>query len=163
MMEYKVPTITVYDKNVYYLLSSRDFSNEPGPAGIFDNLGPGKSMFPTKIKYIFEDDDDQSIESNEENGIDNVIIIDLDNNHSLENVTLLSDGYELLSFKENKLPTPGERSDKQELKDICNEIEIDVISQFRDLSKVSKNLSLDDLIKIYALQNEQIRTISDTL
>ena len=43
------------------------------------------------------------------------------------------------------------------------DLELEVISQFRDLSPFVRELSLNDLIKLYVTQNEQLQMVSNSI
>ena len=76
----------------------------------------------------------------------------------VENIELISDEYELLHFESKEV------INKEDTKSISNvDIEIDVLSKFKDLSYKTKDLSLGKMIQIYKIQNEQIQTIMSSI
>ncbi|EJS44302.1 cis1p [Saccharomyces arboricola H-6] len=192
-------TVTVYDKNVKHRLeenvkNKKSLSkNDPltynSEAKGID--GSDYAMFPTSIKYIFEDNDEESIDSSDaaltagidkdEDELENVIIVQLDESGTLEDITLISDQYELLSHRttslrleENQLKTfvphgvskvneDGEEAGGSDKLGLDLDIELDVISQFCDISPLLQELSLNDLIKLYVTQNEQLQLISNSI
>mgnify|MGYP003276762903 FL=1 len=193
-------TVTVYDKNVKYRLEE-NIKNNKGPSNddqpAYNNEskstdGSDYAMFPTNIKYIFEDNNDELVDSSDAAltaGIDkvgdeleNVIIVQLDDSGSLEDITLISDQYELLSHRTNSLSleenqmrtlsSHGDDKSNDEEEELSvdsdrfrvdSDIELDVISQFCDLSPFLRDLSLNDLIKLYVTQNEQLQMLSNSV
>lgn len=167
-MNIEVPIVAVHDKNVYNMLDNKGSSdNMIDHTELNDITTDNKIMFPTKIRYIFEDDERNNLVKNDEkennSDIENVILIDLDSSNYLENVMLLSDKFELLSFKENKTQQLNNIGNNGEFSNLRNAIELNVVSQFRDLSNVTNDLSLSELIKIYAIQNQQIETLFNSI
>ncbi|CAI7067209.1 ATV_collapsed_G0008800.mRNA.1.CDS.1 [Saccharomyces cerevisiae] len=193
-------TVTVYDKNVKYRLeenikNNKGPSNDDQPAYNNESKSTDRSdyaMFPTNIKYIFEDNNDELVDSSDAAltaGIDkvgdeleNVIIVQLDESGSLEDITLISDQYELLSHRTNSLSleenqmrtlsSHGDDKSNDEEEELSvdsdrfrvdSDIELDVISQFCDLSPFLRDLSLNDLIKLYVTQNEQLQMLSNSV
>ncbi|CAI4037912.1 hypothetical protein SMKI_04G2480 [Saccharomyces mikatae IFO 1815] len=194
-------TVTVYDKNVKHKLEENDKNNKglsKNDQSVYNNESKGGdgsdyAMFPTNIRYIFEDNDDEVVNSSDaaltagidktEDELENVIIIQLDESGSLEDITLISDQYELLSHRtnslsleENKMRTNGSHGDVYKSNDdgeglgvggdkfgMDMDIELDVISQFCDLSPLLGEISLDDLIKLYVTQNDQLQMISNSI
>lgn len=150
-------------------------------------INHSQCMFPNKIKYIFEDDDDeygedkideQSVENDEiaedNRHFENAIIINMDENYHIENVHLISDHYQLLNFSTNeikRIPEKGRESltepnnnDEMQKSSINDkDLVIDVISTFKDLNKYTKDLPLDKLIDIYKIQNKQLSTLYDSI
>ncbi|CAI4055053.1 hypothetical protein N7582_000234 [Saccharomyces uvarum] len=194
-------TVTVYDKNVKHKLeenikNSKKTSNNDLPTYNNESKGADGSdyaMFPTNIKYLFEDDEGDTADlggtaltagiDKEEDELENVIIVQLNESGSLEDVTLVSDQYELLSHRasspsleENQLRTLVSHSSDDKLNDdgegvsidsdklgMDLDLELEVISQFRDLSPFVRELSLNDLIKLYVTQNEQLQMVSNSI
>lgn len=142
--------ITVYDKNVRYLLNDGNQSNSHRTPD-----GGLNAMFPTNVKYIFEDDADAVGEAIADETIENVIIVHIQESGALDDVELISDQYELLNFRKGNVGT----STSEESLDI----ELDVLSQFCDLSTMVSDLPLGDLIRLYTIQNEQLQTISNSI
>ncbi|QHS72244.1 Atg31p [Saccharomyces paradoxus] len=194
-------TVTVYDKNVKHRLEE-NVKNSKGPINnnqsAYNNEskstdGSDYAMFPTNVRYIFEDNNDEIVDSSDaaltagidkdEDELENVIIVQLDESGSLEDITLISDQYELLSHRtnnlsleENQMRTFASHSNDFKSNDDGEElsvdsgklgmdldIELDVISQFCDLSPLLRDLSLNDLIKLYVTQNEQLQMISNSI
>ncbi|QLG71839.1 hypothetical protein HG535_0C01880 [Zygotorulaspora mrakii] len=142
--------LTVYDKNIRYTLSHGDQSSTHQTPD--DGLN---AMFPTNIKYIFEEDADNVELAVADETIENVIIIYLGESGALEDVEVISDRYELLGFRKRTLGTNNEAE--------TYDIELDVLSEFSDLSTIASELSLNDLIKLYTTQNEQLQAISNSI
>ncbi|CAI4057892.1 hypothetical protein SKDZ_04G2510 [Saccharomyces kudriavzevii ZP591] len=192
-------TVTVYDKNVKHKLeenvrSSKGLSsNDPSK---YNNESKGidgsdYAMFPTNIKYLFEDNDDVDSSdtaltagiNQDEDELENVIIVQLDESGSLEDITVISDQYELLSHRTNSLSLEENQiktlashdgdcksnNDGEEVSigsdklGMDLDIELDVISQFCDLSALLRDSSLDELIRLYVTQNEQLQMISQSI
>lgn len=147
-------TLTVIDENVSFLLNS-DESH-----GSWKETNSGKVMFPTNIQYIFEND---ATPNNGTNGgdtdIENIIIIDLDESLSIEDIELISDKYEMLSYRKNEMVDAGKQDDEPSGLDI----EIDVLSKFKALTSSTNELSLEKLIELYNTQNEQLEQLSRSI
>lgn len=179
-MPFEPVSLTVYDRNIWHLLKR-------GPA-----VGETpQAMFPTNTRYIFDDDEDISmatpINSNNKNKddknanceIQNVIILTIDKEGDLENVELISDNYEMLSYKRNRpvnLAESRSLSRFNEAEPLTLEegkdapqvqpmrVEIELVSAFKDYSALSlDHLKLDDLTRIFCIQNKQLQTISESL
>ncbi|CAI1815187.1 Autophagy- protein 31 [Saccharomyces pastorianus] len=194
-------TVTVYDKNVKHKLeenkaNDKRTSNNDLPTYNNESKGADGSdcaMFPTTIKCLFEDSEGDPADlsgtaltagiDKEEDEPENVIIVQLNESGSLEDVTLVSDQYELLSHRvsspgleENQLRTLVSHNSDDKLNDdgegvsidsdklgMDLDLELDVISQFCDLSPSVRELSLNDLIKLYVTQNEQLQMVSNSI
>lgn len=143
-------TFTVYDRNVRHMLS---YGNESSSHYTPD--GNSHAMFPTNIKYVFEDDDTSltPVESENDDGIENIILVNLEESGTLSGVELISDQFEMLSYK-------GVTNGNDQMID---DVELEVVSQFTDLSHLVHDLPLDELIKLYMIQNEQMQTISNSM
>ncbi|CAR25587.1 hypothetical protein ZYGR_0A01520 [Zygosaccharomyces rouxii] len=143
-------TITVYDRNVRHMLSDDNQSSSHHTPD-----GNSHAMFPTNIKYVFEDDDTSlaPTESENDDGIENMIIVNLEESGTLSGVELISDQFEMLSYK-------GVTSGNDPMVD---DVELEVVSQFTDLSNLVHDLPLDELIRLYVIQNEQMQTISNSM
>ncbi|CCD22740.1 Atg31p NDAI_0A05850 [Naumovozyma dairenensis CBS 421] len=171
--------VTVFDKNVVHSLTN-EIENSSSPECNTN------AMFPTKIKYIFEEDEkeqegegrDQNIEEGRTPGsgtkidkailgtsvsksgndeIENVIIIDLNEDRTIQNISLISDNYEILDY-----------SKEQESKDsrhefFSDDIELNVLSKFCDLEPYTKDVPLDDMVNLYRKQTEQLQILSDNI
>lgn len=144
-------TITVYDRNVRHMLSD---GNESSSHHTPD--GNSHAMFPTNIRYVFEDDDTglTALESENDDAIENMIIVNLEDSGDLSEVELISDQFEMLSYKGMSSGTNDQ---------ITDDIELEVVSRFADLSDLVQDLPLDELIKLYVIQNEQMQTISNSM
>lgn len=149
--------IDVHDNNAEHILNKETNKSSPNglatlslEAPLEDDPAVTKAMFPNRIKYIFEDDIE---ENNEEEGTDydNVFIINMDEDHKVEDVVLISDQYQLLSYT----PKQGDKTG--------DELDIQVISKFKDLLKTTKSLSLSKLIDIYNIQNKQLFSLCDSI
>ena len=143
-------TITVYDRNVRHMLSDGNQSSSH-----YTPDGNSHAMFPTNIRYVFEDDDTNltPIESENDDGIENVIIVKLEESGTLSGVELISDQFEMLSYK-------GGTSGSDQMVD---DVELEVVSRFTALSHLVDDLPLDELIRLYIIQNEQMQTISNSM
>lgn len=141
-------TLTLYDRNVRQLLTegnqSSSYRTPDGETG---------SIFPTHFHYIFEDDEDEREELETDGSIENIIILHLEESGALVHAELISDNFELLSYNRT-ISAPG--SDESPNQDF----ELEVVSQFGDLSPLVHDLPLADLIKLYTIQNEQLQIIS---
>ncbi|CCK71549.1 Atg31p KNAG_0H01360 [Huiozyma naganishii CBS 8797] len=151
-------TLCVNDKNVCQALSPQNQSWK-------DSLSEsptyrqsiGKSMFPTNIKYIF---DGEEI-CNKEDDAENVIILEMSEGGQVESVEMISDDFELLRFKnngENPLLDTTVQGNKLNI-----DLELDVVSKFRELSEITADLSLEELVNVYKIQNEQLRSIYNSI
>lgn len=150
-------SISICDNNIEYLINKDDNKIDSNgstksslEAPLEDGYSTSKAMFPNRTKYIFEDDVEGS-NNEEEVDYENVFIINMNEDHIVEDVNLISDQYQLLQF------TP-----KQDAK-TGNELDIEVISKFKDLSKHTKNMSLSKLINIYNIQNKQLASLLDSI
>lgn len=143
-------TITVYDRNVKYMLGdgSQSSSHRTPDAN-------SHAIFPTNIKYVFEDDDASVTGMGSENdeNVENVLVVNLDESGALDGVELISDRLQILSYK-------GVSSGNDQ---VINDIELEVVSEFADLSNLVHDLPLDELIRLYVIQNEQMQTISNSM
>lgn len=149
--------ITITDKNVAY-----DNVNNDIESNLLNN--DGKKMFLTNIKYIFDDDDPLLI--NEETNIgfdhandrdiDNVFMVNMHSLTNIDNIELISDKFKLLNY--NLWSKEEKNIDFDNL-----DLEIDVISQFQDLTKKSDELTLNELIDLYRIQNEQIKSMMNNI
>ncbi|CCE65666.1 hypothetical protein TPHA_0M00910 [Tetrapisispora phaffii CBS 4417] len=163
-MDFEVPVITVLDTNISHIIKNGgQHKAEETSLNLFkghNHLNKALS-FPTNIRYIFEDDDNELEINNlkgtiDELDIENIIVIDLDTDNSLQKVQLISDKYELLSYKEKSC---NENSTNPKISE--KEIELKVLSQFKEFEHIPEQYSLEDLIKLYAIQNEQIEELID--
>ncbi|CCH62238.1 hypothetical protein TBLA_0G03010 [Henningerozyma blattae CBS 6284] len=144
--------LTVQDKNI----SSSAHLIEQS----VDDLNNTKCMYPTNIKYIFEEDDDVPDiallnESNDSN-IENIIIIDIESSGYVSDIQLISDHFQLLSYKDTM-----EESETYDTPPYCD-IKLDVLSRFEEMKGIGERVSLDDLVKLYLIQNEQLTSISNS-
>lgn len=149
--------ISIHDNNVEYLLnkdnnksSGKGMTNLPLEVPSDDGPSSTRAMFPNRIKYIFEDDLE---EHEDEEGVDydNVFIVNMDQDHKVEDVILVSDQYQLLNYTLKQGDKTGD------------ELDVQVISKFKDLSKTAKNTSLSKLIDIYNIQNKQLVSLCDSI
>lgn len=149
--------ISIHDNNVEYLLnkdnnksSGKGTTNLPLEVPSDDGPSSTRAMFPNRIKYIFEDDLE---EHEDEEGVDydNVFIVNMDQDHKVEDVILVSDQYQLLNYTLKQGDKTGD------------ELDVQVISKFKDLSKTAKNTSLSKLIDIYNIQNKQLVSLCDSI
>lgn len=145
-------TLTVYDRNVKHTLSESNRSNSQRTPD-----GGSHAIFPTNFHYIFEDDDEQE-ELNTDGSVENVIILHMEENGALSHAELISDQYEMLSFN-TVIAGPGPEESQNQNQDI----ELEVVSQFSDLSPLVRDLPLVELIKLYTIQNDQLQTISNSM
>ncbi|CDH10302.1 related to Autophagy-related protein 31 [Zygosaccharomyces bailii ISA1307] len=113
------------------------------------------AMFPTNIEYVFEDDDAilTGVDAANNESVENILILNLDDSGALEGVELISDHFQILSYK-------GVANGNNH---IVDDIELEVVSEFADLSVLARDLPLDELIKLYVIQNEQMQTISNSM
>lgn len=142
--------VTVYNKNLQQ-------ESEKG-----DNTNKGNAMFPTNVKYIFEDDEiiNTNLISNDiindEN--ENVIIIDMEANGYVSDVHMISDNYQLLSYKTNT-----DYNNKKEDKEVLfGDLSLNVLSRFKHEKGIGERKDLDDLVNLYISQNEQLNVISNS-
>lgn len=167
--------VTVYDKNIASDQTVLQKAIEDENRN--DSLNPAlieNASFPTNIKYIFEDSanttTDTEFEIPQDDYIENVIVVNLDSSYNLEHVELVSDNFELLSFRkdtteeEQKPNTPiPETSFNQNITvpdQLC--VDLEVLSKFKS-NEEFENLPLDKLIRLYNIQNEQMRQISNSI
>ena len=160
--------LSVEDKNIEYQIND---SKSQG-SDLFDNRN---ITFPTNIKYIFNDPGsissssallDPIMNANEDENIEHIIILNFDGSYKLTNAELLSEDIELLSFKQHDRSTSlsaNDDMDKDEETSNNFDIELEVVSNFKTIDNIPDDMSLDDLIKLYNIQNEQIRTIAESL
>lgn len=141
-------TLTLYDRNVRHLLNDGNQSSSYRTPD-----GESEAIFPTNFHYIFEDDED---DQEELESIENVVILHLEESGVLAHAELISDHYELLSYSRT---TSGLASDDNQSQDF----ELEVVSQFSDLSSLVHDLPLTELIRLYTIQNEQLQIISDSM
>ncbi|SMN20314.1 similar to Saccharomyces cerevisiae YDR022C CIS1 Autophagy-specific protein required for autophagosome formation [Maudiozyma saulgeensis] len=157
--------LSVFDKNIFYELSNKKSTGA-------EQSNSRHVVFPTHFKYIFDDPEETIISStepvsdiNDDEGIENVIVLNLDESYNLLKVELLSENVELLSFKQNKnqssLTKLDEPQDDSSMK--VYDIELDVVSNFKDVDSLTDNLSLDELIKLFNVQNDQIQKITNSI
>ncbi|AQZ16050.1 CIS1 (YDR022C) [Zygosaccharomyces parabailii] len=143
-------TIIVYDRNVKHTLgdSSQSTSHRTPDAN-------SHAMFPTNIKYVFEDDDAilTIVDAENNESVENILILNLDDSGALEGVELISDHFQILSYK-------GIANGNDQ---VVDDVELEVVSEFADLSVLARDLPLDELIKLYVIQNEQMQTISNSM
>lgn len=143
-------TIIVYDRNVKHTLgdSSQSTSHRTPDAN-------SHAMFPTNIKYVFEDDDAllTTVDAENNESVENILILNLDDSGALEGVELISDHFQILSYK-------GIANGNDQ---VVDDVELEVVSEFADLSVLARDLPLDELIKLYVIQNEQMQTISNSM
>lgn len=143
-------TITVYDRNVKHMLGDSSQSNSHRTPDANSH-----AMFPTNIKYVFEDDDEilTTVDAANNESVENILILNLDDSGALEGVELISDHFQILSYK-------GVANGNN---NVVDDIELEVVSEFADLSVLARDLPLDELIKLYVIQNEQMQTISNSM
>ncbi|AQZ17677.1 CIS1 (YDR022C) [Zygosaccharomyces parabailii] len=143
-------TITVYDRNVKHMLGDSSQSNSHRTPDANSH-----AMFPTNIEYVFEDDDAilTGVDAANNESVENILILNLDDSGALEGVELISDHFQILSYK-------GVANGNNH---IVDDIELEVVSEFADLSVLARDLPLDELIKLYVIQNEQMQTISNSM
>ncbi|CAG61687.1 uncharacterized protein GVI51_K11517 [Nakaseomyces glabratus] len=177
-------SLTVYDRNIWHLFKKEE--------------GAPQAMFPTNIKYIFEDDDDVADvddlvfqQQQPDSELENVIIVEIDGAGQLENVELISDQYEMLSYRRERPVSlasqrslswltsgndtggdagkkSGDISDPAAGPDVPREaplsIELELVSEFKDYRNLNlEDLKLDELTRIFCIQNKQLQMISDAL
>lgn len=128
--------ITVTDKSIIHELESRSQSSK------HPDHDSQALMFPTNIRYIFEDDEP---EQDEDPQVENVIVAEVEKDMRVKHVELISDEYQLLSYQ-----STGE-----------NELELEAVSKFQNVH--SQNLPLKKLIELYKRQNEQLDSLFNTL
>ncbi|KAL3232257.1 Citrinin resistance protein, mitochondrial [Nakaseomyces bracarensis] len=177
-MVFEPVSLTVYDRNIWHLFKK-------GPA-----VGETpQAMFPTNIRYIFDDDEDISIPTpsnnginmtNEADGVENVIILNIDEKGDLENVELISDNYEMLSYRKSRPVNLAESRSLSRFSEVTPDndndkgvgvahrqpmrVELELVSEFKDYTAMSlDDLKLDELTRIFSIQNKQLQTISDSL
>lgn len=148
-------TLTVYDRNVRYLLNDGNQSSSyRTPEGC------SHAIFPTNMHYIFESDEDEQEENDADDSIENFIILHMEETGALNYAELISDHYELLSYNKGISGTGGEES---ALESQNQDFELEVVSQFCDLTPFVHDLPLSELIRLYTIQNEQLQTISNSM
>lgn len=165
--------VSVVDNNVEYLFSEdsindSDEDSKISSQSILDHTGcKSKYMFPNRIKYIFEDDLEDSgrnnpkdivIHDDEASAYENIIIVDMDEYYQVEKLKLISDKFQLLGFE-----SVGGINDENSVKNLYKEVNIEVVSKFKDLSNISKELPLNKLINIYNIQNKQLQSLYDSI
>ena len=166
--------VSVMDNNVEHHFNEGDTISDCGKDSKIDFQNTSdqlscnaKCMFPNKIKYIFDDDlverGNNSVEGDiilddEDLDYENIIIIDMDENHHVLNLNLISDKYQLLKYD-----IVGDAEDRKSLEKSYKEINIEVVSKFRNLSNVAKDLPLNKLIDIYNIQNTQLQSLYDSI
>lgn len=164
-------TLSVDDSNIIYKINRNENNNRLDDST--DNIDPNGNahiMFPTNIKYIFDDEIDEpshfdsimNIDSHDE--IENVIVIKIDESYRLEDVELISENFELLSFNKDNLSNTFDKM-KDQGSDSTDHmgIELEVVSKFNDIGSMVDDLSLDELINLYTIQSEQIKKISNSI
>ncbi|CAB4253138.1 similar to Saccharomyces cerevisiae YDR022C CIS1 Autophagy-specific protein required for autophagosome formation [Maudiozyma barnettii] len=157
--------LSVSDENIFYELSSKKQNGT-------DRSDNRHIIYPTHFKYIFEDPEETIPSSaepisdiNEDDSVENVIVLNFNESHKLLKVELLSENAELLSFKLNKnlnSLTKLEDSQNEDSNQVLD-IELDVVSNFRNIDSLTDDLPLDKLIKLYNVQNDQIQKITDSI
>lgn len=136
-------TFTFFDDNVsHQLYADTDPSTHPDHAS-------SALTFGTNIRYIFEDDQDQPLGEEQEvkndEGIENVVIMQLDDCLNISNMELISDNYQLLSYESHT----------------DNHVSLQVLSKFEEL--VDEHLTLEELRSLYSTQNKQLQKIISLL
>lgn len=144
-------TLTLYDKNVRHMLNDGNQSSSYRTPD-----GESNAIFPTNFHYIFEDDEDDQEELDTDESIENIVILHLEENGALVHAELISDHLELLSY--NKTISSSGNDDNQK-----QDFELEIVSQFSDLSPLVHDLPLAELIRLYTIQNEQLQIISDSM
>ncbi|CCC67602.1 hypothetical protein NCAS_0A10440 [Naumovozyma castellii] len=156
-------TLIVREKNIYHTIvkdKESQYSSSSNPECATD------VTFPTNIKYIFEDDEehekviglDTTSLGSSKDTIENVIVVQLDENGAFEDVDLISENYILLDVIKSEDTVDENKNISRN-----HDIELQVLSKFRDLSPIANDLPLDDMISLYRIQNEQIETICNSL
>lgn len=172
--------ISVNDNNAEFLLKREKMDPSKAQDAIpLDNaITNSRSMFPNRIKYIFDDDieeeQEQVIDEGEETGTtgnskdallkkhndstyENAIVVNMNGDYQIEDVHLFSDKYHLLGFKSST------QESIQGTEKFNNVLDIEVISKFKDLSKYMKDVPLTKLIDIYDTQNKQLASLCGSI
>ncbi|CDO91984.1 unnamed protein product [Kluyveromyces dobzhanskii CBS 2104] len=137
------PVIIATNANVTRNHSSGLSGGKHGAYSIDEN-----TWFLNNISYIFEDDE-QMQQEEDQLSYENVIIIDSDPSGSINNLELLSEKWQLLSFDQNA-------------RDNC--ISLSVMNELSaDLTHNSDVAGLDTLAKLYHERNAQIRKLLDSI
>lgn len=158
--------LSVEDKNIQFQI--RDTKSWDSYS--FDNRN---ITFLTNVKYIFDESGitnsspaivDSAINAIEDGNMEHVIILNFDSSYKLTSAELLGEGVELLSFKQNSTPEPTNLHESNN-EEISNDfdIELEVVSSFKAVDDIPDEMSLDDMIKLFNVQNEQIRAIADSI
>ncbi|KAG0668782.1 hypothetical protein C6P45_004384 [Maudiozyma exigua] len=158
--------LSVEDKNIQFQI--RDSKNWDSYS--FDNKN---ITFPTNIKYIFDESGltnsspaivDSGINASDDGNMEHVIILNFDSSYKLISAELHGEGVELLSFKQNSTPEPTSLNESNN-EEISNEfdVELEVVSSFKAVDNIPEEMPLDDMIKLFDIQNEQIRAIADSI
>ncbi|SCU80401.1 LADA_0B07200g1_1 [Lachancea dasiensis] len=103
-------------------------------------------MFPTNVKYIFEDDEESLVEE-EYDGVENVIVVEANANLEVTRVEVISDDYKLLKFETAE----------------DDELMISAVSKFEPLDRETWDQPLEKLVEIYRCRNEQLERLYETL
>jgi len=157
------------------------------------NNSQDKQWYLTKnIHYIFDDDDNIEEEEHfnafnvvpeEDNTLHNsvtqkdtdatkgtVIMIDLDENFSLQHVDLISNEYQLLeayniteTSQTLHMPEATYLSATEQTNGSSKDIELKILSKFNSESKKLESFDLDQLLQIYKTQNQQLLTLLDLI
>lgn len=165
--------VSVLDKNVEHLFNGDAISDYEKDLKVafqktWDQSGcNGKYMFPNRIKYIFDDDLVDSGKNNvegvvvptdESSDYENIIIIDMDENYRVVDLSLISDKYQLLKYN-----IVGDTEDRKHLETSYNEVNVEVVSKFKNLSSIARDLPLNKLIDIYNIQNTQLQSLYESI
>ncbi|CEP61201.1 Atg31p LALA0_S02e09010g [Lachancea lanzarotensis] len=132
--------VTVLDCNVKHGLVS-PVSGIPHP-----DHETTAMMFPTNVKYVFEDDEELVVE-HEEDGIENVVVVETNAELEVTHVELISDRFKQLSWNTTQ--------------DDPHELHMRVLSRFESLE--DEELPLEELIRIYKTRNDQLHSLFNTL
>ncbi|SCU91641.1 LAFA_0F04962g1_1 [Lachancea sp. 'fantastica'] len=103
-------------------------------------------MFPTNVKYVFEDDEDLEVE-HEGDGIENVVVVETNAELEVTHVELISDRFKQLSWETTE--------------DDPHELHLRVMSRFEPLE--NEDLPLEELIRVYKIRNDQLHSLFNTL
>ncbi|SCU93779.1 LAME_0F04962g1_1 [Lachancea meyersii CBS 8951] len=134
--------ITAVDCNVKHEVMAMN-----GDGGRHPDHETTAMTFPTNVKYVFEDDEDLSVDHEDEE-IGNVVVVETNANLEVTHVELISDRFKQLSWE-------TAQDDNQEL-------HMRVISRFEPLLEAD-DLPLEKLMEIYQKRNEQLNNLFNTL
>lgn len=126
---------------------SRTQNVRMNPFNIFAHIEDvnNKTVYLTDIHYIFEDDDPTTLMEITQHA-ENIVIVDVDNSLNINNIEIVSDKVQLLSYTS-----------------INDEINMHLLSQFDNSIFYNNDTNLVELINIYRKRNEELNSILNDL